>query len=534
MARTSPTSTFSLWSCCCTLFLLSATLPPAHPMPVYYQRERDALIAAEQKLRIGGTGSSLSGQEQLVDKVLLQEKRRMVEAARLHGADYPGRSDFLERSAMARTVQNTSTAYSIIKNMPKGGVLHVHDEAITSIDWLVKNVTYRDNCYICVTRDFSTKFHFFDTPPTDPDCTWRPVSDVRAEYGNDEEFDRLLHSNITLVTEDPAKAYPDIDAVWKEFMDYFDKVEGLMLYAPVFEDYLYEGLKQFRQDNVQYLEIRGLLLPVYELDGSTHDKEWVLDVYKRVNDKFVKDYPDFTGFRFIMTSLRLKDRPSMLEDIKEAMRLYQRDPDFMVGFDLVGQEDPLQPLTYYLDDLLYPSLQNPPVNLPYFFHAGETDWQETASDYNLVDALLLNTRRIGHGFALHKHPYLLEEVKNRTICVEVNPISNQVLKLVDDLRNHPAASLIADNFPLVISSDDPGAWEAAPLTDDFYVSFMALTGEEAGLATLKQLAKNSILYSALNHVDKAKALGSWEQKWNTFITTTVRDLIPGRDDVVAG
>nr|KAG5693874.1 hypothetical protein BaRGS_009930 [Batillaria attramentaria] len=204
-------------------------------------RPKDRLPLGSRTLPLSASTSNSPaerGQEQLVDKVLLQEKRRMVEAARLHGADYPGRSDFLERSAMARTVQNTSTAYSIIKNMPKGGVLHVHDEAITSIDWLVKNVTYRDNCYICVTRDFSTKFHFFDTPPTDP--------------------------------------------VWKEFMDYFDKVEGLMLYAPVFEDYLYEGLKQFRQDNVQYLEIRGLLLPVgYELDGSTHDKEWVLDVYKR-------------------------------------------------------------------------------------------------------------------------------------------------------------------------------------------------------------------------------------------------------------
>ena len=59
-------------------------------------------------------------------------------------------------------------------------------------------------------------------------------------------------------------------------------------------------------------------------------------------------------------------------DVKEAMRMYTRDPDFMVGFDLVGQEDPLHPLLFYIDALLYPSRQNPPVHLPYFFHAGET------------------------------------------------------------------------------------------------------------------------------------------------------------------
>ena len=49
-----------------------------------------------------------------------------------------------------------------------GGVLHVHDEAMTSIDWLVRNVTYRDNCYMCVTSVFSVKFHFFKTPPSNP------------------------------------------------------------------------------------------------------------------------------------------------------------------------------------------------------------------------------------------------------------------------------------------------------------------------------------------------------------------------------
>ena len=75
-------------------------------------------------------------------------------------------------------------------------------------------------------------------------------------------------------------------------------------------------------------------------------------------------------------------------------------------------------------------------------------------------------------------------------------VTFQVLKLVDDPRNHPVTSLIAENFPLVISSDDPVTWEALPLTHDFYVTFMALTGEEAGLATLKELAHNSLRYAA--------------------------------------
>lgn len=61
-------------------------------------------------------------------------------------------------------------------------------------------------------------------------------------------------------------------------------------------------------------------------------------------------------------------------------------------------------------------------------------------------------------------------VKKHKIGIEVCPISNQVLGLVGDLRNHPLSSLLMDNYPVVISSDDPGFWGAKGVTHDWYNS----------------------------------------------------------------
>lgn len=47
-------------------------------------------------------------------------------------------------------------------------------------------------------------------------------------------------------------------------------------------------------------------------------------------------------------------------------------------------------------------------------------------DKNLIDAVLLNTSRIGHGYAIGKHPVVMETIKSKGIAIELNPISNQV------------------------------------------------------------------------------------------------------------
>lgn len=117
-----------------------------------------------------------------------------------------------------------------------------------------------------------------------------------------------------------------------------------------------------------------------------------------------------------------------------------------------------------------------------------------SSDLNLFDAVLLNSTRIGHAFSLYKHPVLMQIIKQRHICIEVCPISNQVLRLVEDLRNHPATVYSAINLPLVIASDDPAFWGATGVSYDMYYALMCFTGADNGLSYVKQLVINSLQY----------------------------------------
>ena len=63
------------------------------------------------------------------------------------------------------------------------------------------------------------------------------------------------------------------------------------------------------------------------------------------------------------------------------------------------------------------------VDMPLCLHDGESNSQ---SVQNMYDALLLNSKRIGHGFNIMNFPKAVELAKEKDVCIEVNPLSNQI------------------------------------------------------------------------------------------------------------
>lgn len=143
------------------------------------------------------------------------------------------------------------------------------------------------------------------------------------------------------------------------------------------------------------------------------------------------------------------------------------------GFDLVGAEDRPNHIGFYRPELLafQKTCANTflpdgrPLDIPFLFHAGETLLDTGGSsdprNSNLYDAALLNSKRIGHGFALMKHPHLLEKFRRTPgkpgsgICVELCPISNELLHLCRNIKEHPFPELLAAGIPCTVNSDNP-------------------------------------------------------------------------------
>jgi len=76
-------------------------------------------------------------------------------------------------------------------NVAPGAALHVHDFAMVDVEWLVRNVTYRPHCYMCLTGERSVRFYFSSGPPEQLSyCSpWTLLEQLRAKMVNVTDLD---------------------------------------------------------------------------------------------------------------------------------------------------------------------------------------------------------------------------------------------------------------------------------------------------------------------------------------------------------
>lgn len=468
-----------------------------------YNKSRNTLYDSDSLLK-DGYDLMLTKSEVILDEKLRILQKEYIEKS---GAQFPPANYFYKY----RNMIDTSIIYKMMQKMPKGALLHIHSTAMGDAEWLVKTASYMDNCYFFNAPDDEQNvygsMYFFAEGKAPP--KWELIKNLRAK---DTDFDSKLLKLLTFSENDEGSA-----AIWTDFEKIFTRMSGLIEYLPVYSEYKKNALEILLNDGVQHVEIRSGMHGIYDLSGKYYSYVDFAELYTGVVKELQVKYPQFTS-KLIFAGWRGNTPEGVMSYIKNAFDIKQAYPNLLEGFDLVGEEDAGHRTDYFLNEFFKKdSLENVyKLDLPFYFHDGESS---LPSDNNLYDAILLKSKRIGHGVNLFRFPTLEKIAKDDEICLEVCPLSNQILGYVQNLRMHPASGYINKGIPIAISSDDPQIFNYRGLTYDFWTAYMAW---ELDLRQLKQLCLNSLIYSGLHGEDREEALKYFRTQWNNWVEESLK------------
>ncbi|KAI0024171.1 adenosine/AMP deaminase [Xylariomycetidae sp. FL0641] len=553
------------------------------PFVQKYLEGRDKLIAEEARQR-----SDASFKQNLtpiakracaiVDRIREAEKAtvwtpQLEEGlAQEKGSDvtvHPGMMFSLSKDRMEGT-----RLWQIVRRMPKGALLHAHLDAMVDFDYLFGVLFATPGMHILADRPMATatdlrdaklNFRFFRQPRTEANiwdaATYEPMTPVLVTRaadafpdGGKAGFLRWLYGRATISRTEAIEQHHGVDHIWRKFYTCFRVVNSIIHYEPIYRAFLRRLFSLLHADGVRWAELRfSWALDYYRQDSETPEPDYtaMMDVLGDEVARFqaTEEGRGFWGVRTIWASLRFGGTRDIMQDMDNCITTKLTHPHLIAGYDLVGQEDAGRPLRDLLPELFWFRKQcaEEGVQLPFFFHAGECLGSGSATDHNLFDAVLLGTRRIGHGFSLYKHPLLIDLVKEKRILVESCPISNEVLRLCASVMSHPLPALLARGVPCSLCNDDPAmlGQDTAGCTHDFW---QALQGwDNLGLAGLGSLAENSVRWAAFEDQDadawatdvrqasvgdglKARRLREWAVEWERFCLWVVDEYADEWED----
>ncbi|KAI0179146.1 Metallo-dependent hydrolase [Hypoxylon sp. FL1284] len=457
--------------------------------------------------------------------------------------------------------------WRIVRRMPKGTLLHAHLDAMVDFRHMIDVVLATPGMHLSADRSLDgpaardaalLNFRFFERPRVDGDL-WGPgyapgthvlltrVADAYPEGGR-AGFVEWLYGRCTISRTDAVSQHHGVDEIWQKFYRCFRVVNSMLHYEPVFRRFMRRLLSLLAADGVAWCEIRFSWVLDYYVEGSETPEPDFDAAMAAVEDEVARfrasdEGSKFWGVRLIWAGLRMLPTRDLVQNMEYCIATKARHPELIMGYDVVGQEDGGRPLRDLLPELFWFRKQCAAegVDMPFFFHAGECLGSGSATDHNLFDAVLLGTRRIGHGFSLYKHPLLVDLVRERRVLVESCPISNEVLRLCGSVMSHPLPALLARGVACSLCNDDPAmlGQDTAGSTHDFW---QALQGwDSLGLAGLGSLAENSVRWAAFEDQSpdqwaadireastgagiKAQRLTEWRVDWEKFCLWVVDEF----------
>ncbi|KAI9148671.1 Adenosine deaminase CECR1-A [Paramyrothecium foliicola] len=378
---------------------------------------------------------------------------------------------------------------------------------------------------------------------------WMRYSQFLADFYKhypDSSAEEWLCNKLVFHEEEVHNSIQTAEGAWELFNARTQMMKGLFNYETAYRSYTRACLQEFVNDNIQYAEIRVNFMKsnkVLSDDGSRQmENSEIVKLIRDEYESFQSTSGDvFKGLKIIYCTPRSFEPNVVKSALAECLKFkldYPEyiagqcsfcsfpfkvaDPNIILGFDLVGEEAKGRPLKDFVAELLQfqEDCEASGVEIPLLLHCGETLDIGTKVDRNLVDALLLGCKRIGHGFALSRHPAIMEEMKAQNICLECCPISNQILGLTPRMSGHTIYGLLANNVHCSISSDN-GTLFNSMLSRDFY---QVLIGKaDMTVYGWRQLIEWSIEHACMSEEERFSVFSAWEIKWDAWLQWVIQE-----------
>ncbi|PWW76862.1 Metallo-dependent hydrolase [Tuber magnatum] len=440
---------------------------------------------------------------------------------------------------------NRSQLMEISKMMPKGAHLHCHFNTCLHPSFLIrqargmKSMFIRSSVALVRPEDFVRAAISFavlppDTPGSDifdwgySSLEWAPYPDFLERFPGEmlggEGPESWLANKMIIREQEAHDIHQTTHGIWNRFNQSTQMLKGLFGYESAFRRYVGEAIQSFLDDNVMYAEVRPNFFDKFIMTDNGLERldhfAWMAIIREEIASKMKQlaksgREEDFRGFKVIYCAPRSIEKKDMKWCLDDCMALKREFPDLICGFDMVGCEDRGNPIRHYLNELLEFRRTCDAANLdiPFLFHAGETLRHGESTDENLFDAILLGSKRIGHGYGLARHPTLMNICRERGIALEICPISNEILHLCPSIQGHSLPILLTNGVPCTLSSDNP-AYFSSTLSHDFY---QVMSGfDSMSLHGWRVLAEWSLEHSCMSPQEKSRALAEWNKKWGVF------------------
>lgn len=362
-----------------------------------YVSMRSALIEQDRSTHFTVDVPELTAQEKQVEQILFDMRSELV---------YEDHSPLLQDFFGGQEQVKKSSLHDFFKTMPKGGHMHIHIEASVSMETFI-NFTYNDYVYYNVDKNELLTAPNGEIKPGFVSC-----NQLRKEWKQEGLFDDFLVNILLLHSEDIQSR--ESHEIWKGFQNKFALNDAVIHYYKFYKEGLLAYYKQAVSEGVSIIEIRHTSGIIFDDNHNFLNYTQEFDLYQSVIDEIRQENPDFE-VRVIVVGFKVLGRESVKNQLDSYLFALDNAYNFITGFDLVNEEDFTEPIFDFVEDMLNAKKQYGD-KFNFYFHSGESS---SRYNENLYDAILLGTKRIGHGIGLVLHPKLIQMVKEKQIGYEI-------------------------------------------------------------------------------------------------------------------